>query len=116
MVHDGNCWHSVHRCRRVAQVVGRWCRGASRLPLLLLVVCLCSQVNETTSWKFTFFHGFIQKFPLDFTTLAIIEALVIGAFELKRYENIKKTGMVRFCLAACVVRCATSQQVYDTWQ
>ena len=37
----------------------------------------------------------MQKTPFDFTTLAVIEAVVIGAFELKRYENIKKTGMVR---------------------
>jgi hypothetical protein len=36
----------------------------------------------------------LQDYALDFKTLAIIEAIVIGAFEYKRFENIKKTGEV----------------------
>lgn len=39
--------------------------------------------------------GCLQDYAFDFQTLAIIELLVIGAFEYKRFENIKKTGEVR---------------------
>jgi hypothetical protein len=38
----------------------------------------------------------MQKYALDFKTLAIIEIVVFAIFEYKRYENIKKTGTVRF--------------------
>lgn len=38
----------------------------------------------------------LQEYALDFTTLAVIEAAVFAVLEYKRYENIKKTGVVRF--------------------
>lgn len=38
----------------------------------------------------------MQNYALSFSTLAIIEAVVFAVFEYKRYQNIKKTGTVRF--------------------
>lgn len=56
--------------------------------------CVSSLVSQGVSslvlWN-------VQDYALDFKTLAIIEAVVIGAFEYKRFENIKKTGEVRGC-------------------
>lgn len=37
----------------------------------------------------------VQKYALDFQTLAIIEVAVFAVFEYKRYQNFKKDGHVR---------------------
>lgn len=42
----------------------------------------------------------LQSYALDFKTLAIIEAIVFAVLEYKRYENIKKTGVVCFFSSA----------------
>lgn len=37
----------------------------------------------------------MQKYALDFNTLALIEIAVFAVFEYKRYQNMKTTGTVR---------------------
>lgn len=60
---------------------GRWCMMATAGILLTDAVGLPK-----------FWEAGAADYAFDFKTLAIIEAVVIGAFEYKRFENIKKTG------------------------
>ncbi len=43
-----------------------------------------------------------QTYPIDNTTLAIIEVITFAFLEGKRYEGYKKTGAVRLRVCVCV--------------